>query len=333
MASSATSQRMDDAPALPTRISLQVRYLAHRSGQIILSSSQAQGSVDTKIKQESSSSDIEVKQEWTDDSSSGSFSATPHSATLSLSPFASPRVKPESADSNPDSNDDDTRENWHVYIPVGVLRKPIPLQPSAFPADEIERLERHDWVRTRVYRYQNHPEWCYVRLYVLPDDVGRKFVPRSSLALRRALRVVMAKVDRSSESWYGTWRDNEVNADSSCDSAADDDSLWYIFNTLPDPRPEVETMRDPYARKAMEELLAECDHGMEQPVVGLKTTLYPYQRRSAATMVQREAQPAQMLDPRLQTCRTPDGQGYYYDKEEGSIVRERRLYSEPCGGE
>lgn len=143
----------------------------------------------------------------------------------------------------------------------------------------------------------------------------------------------MAKVDRSPEAWDGVWRDDEVNTESSCDSAADDDSLWYIFNTLPDPRPRVETMRDPYARKAMEALLTEGDHWMEQPVVGLKTPLYPYQRRSAATMIQREAQPAQMLDPRLQPCHTPDGQDYYYDKEEGSIVREKRLYSEPCGGE
>jgi hypothetical protein len=49
-------------------------------------------------------------------------------------------------------------------------------------------------------------------------------------------------------------------------------------------------------------------------------------------MVQREAQPAQMLDPRLQPCRTPTGVEYYYDKEDGIIVREKSMYSEACGG-
>ena len=50
-------------------------------------------------------------------------------------------------------------------------------------------------------------------------------------------------------------------------------------------------------------------------------------------MIRREVQPRQMLDPRLQVCRTPTGQEYYYDKEEGNIFREKKLYSEACGGE
>lgn len=88
----------------------------------------------------------------------------------------------------------------------------------------------------------------------------------------------------------------------------------------------------------MEDLLfgqtSENGAGMDEymGVAGLKTPLYPYQRRSAATMIQREVQPAQMLDPRLQVYRGPTGQEYYYDRLEGSLVREKRLYSEACGG-
>ena len=67
-------------------------------------------------------------------------------------------------------------------------------------------------------------------------------------------------------------------------------------------------------------------------VAELKTPLYSYQRRSAAFMIQRESEPAQALDPRLQVFQGPTGQTFYYDKEEGSIVREERLYSEACGG-
>jgi hypothetical protein len=89
-------------------------------------------------------------------------------------------------------------------------------------------------------------------------------------------------------------------------------------------------MKETHSKQAMEDLLVEA---IPPTVLGLKTSLYTYQRRSAATMVQREAQPFQTLDPRLQAWQSPTGLEYYYDKEDGSIVREPRLYSEACGGE
>ncbi|PKY02628.1 hypothetical protein P168DRAFT_256187 [Aspergillus campestris IBT 28561] len=177
---------------------------------------------------------------------------------------------------------------------------------------------------------------CYVRVYVLPDDVGRKAIPRSSSSLRRALKVVMARVDSSVGAWLGESYSGELS-DKKLSASAEDESMWYIFNTLRDPEPRVEEMKDLYGRKAMEELLAgsvggEAETGQDLGVLGLKTPLYPYQRRSAAAMIQREVQPAQMLDPRLQAFCGPTGRVYYYDKEEGSIVREKRMYSEACGG-
>ncbi|KAL4909044.1 hypothetical protein BDW74DRAFT_145861 [Aspergillus multicolor] len=149
----------------------------------------------------------------------------------------------------------------------------------------------------------------------------------------------MLKVDPSAKAWTGEGRSGEKIVDLSSVSA-DDESLWYIFNTLQDPSPDVDTVRDPYAKQAMRDILsipaldqAEYEEGQTiTGVIGLKTPLYPYQRRSAATMIQREIQPHQMLDPRLQSCISPTGQEYYYDREKGKIVRERTLYSEACGG-
>lgn len=230
------------------------------------------------------------------------------------------------------------------YIPVGVLRKHITsntVKENEFPESAIARLEKHNWLRTSTLSYTSHPHWSYVRVYVLPDDTGRKIIPRSSTALRRELKLVMAKVDRSPEAWKGKFSvdDNEAGTNGTSEGA-EDESLWYIFNTLQEPEPQLETMREPYAKQAMEELVSVVPGGDEgcisgheySSVVGLKTALYPYQRRSAAMMVQREAQPAQMLDPRLQACKTPLGHEYFYDKEEGSIVRDKRIYSEACGG-
>ncbi|BCR83414.1 DEAD/DEAH box helicase [Aspergillus chevalieri] len=227
------------------------------------------------------------------------------------------------------------------YIPVGVLRKrntsdtgntETPEDVDGFPSSAIANLEKHNWIRTHAFPYETNPQWSYVRIYILPDDLGRKLIPRSSTALRRALKAVMTRVDRSRKAWEGNFPgdQNEIFTNEKR-KGEEDESMWYIFNTLQDPAPQVETMQDPYARQAMEELLLGV--GQEDSgVIGLKTALYPYQRRSAAMMVQREAQPARMLDPRLQACTNPLGHEYYYDKEEGCIFHEKKMYSEACGG-
>lgn len=249
-----------------------------------------------------------------------------------------------SDNAQPETEKDKLLGDLKPYIPVGVLRKHITsntVKENEFPESAIARLEKHNWIRTSTLSYTSHPHWSYVRVYVLPDDTGRKIIPRSSTALRRELKLVMAKVDRSPEAWKGKFSvyDNEAGTNGTSEGA-EDESLWYIFNTLQEPEPQLETMREPYAKQAMEELVSVVPGGDEgcisgheySSVVGLKTALYPYQRRSAAMMVQREAQPAQMLDPRLQACKTPLGHEYFYDKEEGSIVRDKRIYSEACGG-
>lgn len=244
--------------------------------------------------------------------------------------------------------------NRDAYIPVGILRKRTGQSTNTLAADhrddnypeaEIRSLEESQWIWTSVYEYHRFPDWSFVRVYVLPDDRGRIEIPRSSTALRRALKVVMSRIDPRPHAWSGylpeNWDQNQ-NLNRMASGNPQDESLWYIFNTLTNPEPQVEEMRNPYARKAMQALLSPpvpSDSGEDgEPVpavpavMGLKTHLHAYQRRSAATMVQREAQPAQMLDPRLQLYTTPTRQEYYYDKEEGSIVRERRMYSEACGG-
>ncbi|KAL4887052.1 hypothetical protein BJY04DRAFT_227266 [Aspergillus karnatakaensis] len=234
-------------------------------------------------------------------------------------------------------------ENLDSFIAVGVLEKSgiaTGLRPaSGFPGAEIASLEKHNWIRTTIHQDERYSGSSFVRVYVLPDDVGRKFVPRSSTALRRALKAIMSKVDPSPKAWAGEGKTDARIVDISY-ASADDESLWYIFNTLKDPNPVVETIRDPYAKQAMVDLLSTTTfRNYDAPegqtftgISGLKTPLYPYQRRSAATMIQREVQPHQMLDPRLQPCTSPTGQEYYYDREKGSIAREKKTYSEACGG-
>ncbi|KAL1973315.1 hypothetical protein VTN31DRAFT_5950 [Thermomyces dupontii] len=212
------------------------------------------------------------------------------------------------------------------YIPVGVLRK----DAGTFPEAELAGLERHGWIRCEWPDHAGSPS--FVRVHVLPDDVARNAMPRDSPSLRRALKVVMSAVDKSPEAWEGDFSHSSAPG-SQC--AGDEESLWYIFNTLDNPDAQVDEVRDWYGREAICRVLASTSGtpiDEAQGVDGLRTALYPFQARTAATMIQREVQPKQMLDPRLQVSHTPTGQEYYYDKEEGNIVREKRLYSEACGG-
>jgi hypothetical protein len=134
-----------------------------------------------------------------------------------------------------------------------------------------------------------------IRIFILPDDVGRCRIDRHQSALRKAMQLLFAQMDVSTATWCGDWSDDTpvAHLDSTLDKKAEEDvSLFYLFNTLPSPQPDPKSVTDRYAREAMYRIL-------NSDVEGLKSKMYSYQRRSAALMLQREAQPSQIIDPRL----------------------------------
>ncbi|KAJ5234193.1 uncharacterized protein N7469_003361 [Penicillium citrinum] len=203
--------------------------------------------------------------------------------------------------------------DFATFLPLGVLSQKD--ATGRFVA-EIELLELNFWIRTQEMNGN-------VRIYVDAKLTSRNNTPKSIKKLRTALKVLMSNIDTSIESWKG-----ERNAISKVSDDEEDESLWYIFNTLQDPNPRPDLIKDKWAQHAMLDLMSDDDFSE----FGLKTQLHPYQRRSAAVMVQREVQPAQVLDPRLQVYRTPTGKEYYYDREDAYISLEKPLYSEACGG-
>lgn len=205
-------------------------------------------------------------------------------------------------------------------IPVGALEKGT-VSEYGMLGQAVGLLEQNRWIRTRY-----DGDSPNVRIYVDSRMAHRNNSQRSVSKLRDALKLLMAKIDCAFEAWTGRMR--AANPDVVMSNGVDDESLWYIFNTLQDPNPQVDLVQDEWSRKAMQYLLSDEDLSD----LGLKTRLYPYQRRSAAMMVQREAQPARMLDPRLQACQSPEGLEYYYDKEDGFITLQRDMYDEAVGG-
>ncbi|KAF9250257.1 hypothetical protein DTO013E5_4605 [Penicillium roqueforti] len=214
------------------------------------------------------------------------------------------------------------KANTHFdnYIPAGVLGKTR--STSRYPDCEIRLLETHEWIRTRFLVDSRN-----VQIFVLPraekvrDQSGKTLKFK---ALRYALKTVMSMVDSSSEAWNGLVDARfDLLANSQPDS--EEESLYYIYNTLQEPKPDLDQVTDPISWRVMDELLTNS-------VRNLKTSLHPFQRESAAFMIQREVQPALALDPRFQPLRGPTGLEFYYNKESGSILRDKILYPEACGG-
>jgi len=206
------------------------------------------------------------------------------------------------------------------WINLSPLLAPGTLGQHGYPSREVELLEKNGWIRRQTHHVSSN-----VQIYVDPKLAHRNNTQRSIRDLRTAFKVLMSKLDPSPEAWDG--RKDATNPET-LSNGEDDESLWYIFNTLQDPNPQVDLVKDGPSRKAMSYLLSDEDLSD----YGLKTPLYPYQRRSAAMMVQREVQPARMLDPRLQACASPTGLEYYYNKEDGWITLQKDMYDEAVGG-
>ncbi|KAI1276165.1 SNF2 family N-terminal domain-containing protein [Xylaria sp. FL0933] len=167
-----------------------------------------------------------------------------------------------------------------------------------------------------------------VRVYVLPRDVNRStHIPRSELT--KSMSTLLRQLEYSQECWQGkdvyTPQSQPVFANEPGMSRNTDGSLLTLFNHIPSPDPRPETASDPDLRWAMHCLL-------ESQIPGLVTTLYPYQGRSAALMLQRELEPGRVIDPRLRPVLDQSNQIWYCDEVSGLVLKEPRFYDGARGG-
>lgn len=189
----------------------------------------------------------------------------------------------------------------------------------------IQRLMLAKWIKVYVKELCADRVTAF-RIYLLPHDVGRSCIERSSNSLNSALDTLMASINVSPQAWSDPDSAHEQQHFDRW-ATADKQSLFYMFNTLPSPSPQSERIQDKYSRLAVEELLDPASW-----VPGLKTALYPYQARSAALMVQRETAPELQLDPRLELRHAPDGQPFYYGARAGLFLKNPRYYEANKGG-
>jgi SNF2 family DNA or RNA helicase len=205
----------------------------------------------------------------------------------------------------------------------------LPLTASGFPPEpNLMKLTAAGWTRVQIGQSTRGSRYTIYRVYILPGDVGLRFLDRENRRLLAALESLVATIDVSPETWSGRYSEGvEVGFDAW--ATRDEGSLFYMFNKLPSPRPDPTLVKERYTREAVEDLL---DTSPASALVGLKTPLYPYQRRSAALMLQRESVSTLMLDPRLEPRTAPDGSTFYFGPRELLFHRNPRYYEASRGG-
>ncbi|KAI9730642.1 MAG: hypothetical protein M1818_008124 [Claussenomyces sp. TS43310] len=207
---------------------------------------------------------------------------------------------------------------------------PITTQELLLSSDTLwhyRALHRAGWVRFEFKTRDR--DWGQIRVYILPDDIGRTRVERSDPYLRKSLQGLLLLLETDSAVWNSTWspKAGKYQKAIGFDDMSDEDqiSLFYMFNTLPSPKPDASIVRDINAKTAMVSIL-------DGSIEGMTTKMLPYQRRSAAMMLQREAQPGQIIDPRLRRPIDLTGKPWFCDIATGSVLREPRMYEAARGG-
>ncbi|KAM3077278.1 hypothetical protein ACMFMG_003257 [Clarireedia jacksonii] len=190
-------------------------------------------------------------------------------------------------------------------------------------------LHNAGWIRMEFKSNGSHIGQA--RVYILPDDVGRASIDRKIIPLRKSLQLLLAQVDISKATWEGQWSEDmpvrHIDQSLNTNYIHNHVTLFDIFNNLPTPNPDPSIVLDEHVKDAMYALLEGSVAGIDS-----NTQMHPYQRRSAALMLQRETQPAQILDPRFRIIKDLRGQDWYCDLYATTCFKEPRFYETPKGG-
>ena len=203
----------------------------------------------------------------------------------------------------------------------------------------FSQLFKRQWIQLEFCSKWGDLVGGVCRVYILPDDMERRAVPRSDPRRRKDLQALLVQLDHSKELWAdGTGAGSDTESDDSGTLSEEDsdsggmepeprgpDSLLQMFNTIPSPDPQLDAAPGSNYFRIFNSILA-------SKIPGLNTQLFAYQSRSAALMLQREYQPGTVLDPRLVKAADHEGGTWYYDNVTGEVVREPRRYEGIRGG-
>ena len=194
--------------------------------------------------------------------------------------------------------------------------------------DALAILTRVGWVRILAGSHDVLDRKEIWRLYLLPNDVARSTSDGRKRGHEKLLHEVLTHVDVSPTTWNGKRISNDFGKKKFDPwASSENSSLFYLFNTLPSPNPNPEVIDNHYLRNSVLRLLEEGS-----PPWGLRTALYPYQRRCVALMLQKENVQGLQLDPRLEARTSPTGDTYYYAPRDDAFLKSPQYYPTCQGG-
>ncbi|KAK5214433.1 hypothetical protein LTR47_010419 [Exophiala xenobiotica] len=213
---------------------------------------------------------------------------------------------------------DATNRRWLMLGSRREFLYPVPTSPLALG-------EKRQWLKTELVNHPSDDRRACLRVFALPEDVNRS--SRGSVKdLRKVLKFVTEFIDTSSHTWNGNYDPDSPIQTYDAPPSTQEESLFYIFNTLSSPKVSFDSAGNcPYSQQSMGAVL-------DDTIDGLRTPLYPYQKRSVAAMLQKEANPAKLLDPRKARFHDLRGDKFYFDVLEGVLLVNPHFYSEPQGG-
>ncbi|KAF7546629.1 hypothetical protein G7Z17_g8297 [Cylindrodendrum hubeiense] len=191
------------------------------------------------------------------------------------------------------------------------------------------RLFHASWIKLEFRVHHADSNQGTIRVYMLPDDVDRSIVDRLDSGLMKLRHLILGCLDYSSEAWDGNLKIPRQSSPPLVDDLSQNDdtemSLLQLFNKIPSPKPDPESVSEPHSQSVIYALL-------DSKVPGLRTKLHGYQRRSAALMLQKEILPGHVLDPRLLHVRDQQNSTWYLDPVVGTVLKGPRFYDGVSGG-
>ncbi|KAF2803530.1 uncharacterized protein BDZ99DRAFT_481954 [Mytilinidion resinicola] len=239
------------------------------------------------------------------------------------------------------NEDDSLHLDFTDYIALGclhyddfVVSPPVPTKPwsEIYPAlgqqwklklkEDASVLLTAGWIRMFAYALESLAAGCAVfRIFLRPLE---SYEDRQNKILKSRLRSLVQRINISQEAWSG--RHDVAQQMFDPWATGEDESLFYLFNTIPSPHPDPGVISCPYSRQAAEDLL---NPGTLQ---GLRTKLYEFQTRSASLMVQKESAPHKILDPRFEPRYSLDNRLFYYNPNDMEFVLKPQYYDSNRGG-
>ncbi|PFH55302.1 hypothetical protein XA68_10152 [Ophiocordyceps unilateralis] len=185
----------------------------------------------------------------------------------------------------------------------------------------LNLLFQAGWVDLQM-RFDPNSFTATIRVYLLPDDTCNQWIDRSNPKHKNKRAQLLRSLDYTKEAWEGQ---SVPSSAGFLSTSFGDESLLQLFNKIQSPNPEPELIKEAHVQDAMRDLI-------DSAVSGLTTELYPYQRRSAALMLQKETQPGTSPDPRLTPVMDQTGKPYYLDTVAGTVRVEPVFYDGVSGG-